>query len=161
MRSRSPIEYQNILRKARQDIGWLTPGLGVKRWVFLILVGTTLIGLGFAVLILDAYRTAPDNWWLSVFSFLSLRFLDRPLRALIFGGLGLGLVWFGTWGLNRALLRPFMLPGRNILDTVSAYRKRERGPRIVVMGGGNGLSTLLRGLKVSLQQHHRDCYGSG
>ena len=41
-----------------------------------------------------------------------------------------------------------MLPGRNILDTVSAYRKRERGPRIVVMGGGNGLSTLLRGLKV-------------
>lgn len=148
MRSRSPIEYQNILRKARQDIGWLTPGLGVKRWVFLILVGTTLIGLGFAVLILDAYRTAPDNWWLSVFSFLSLRFLDRPLRALIFGGLGLGLVWFGTWGLNRALLRPFMLPGRNILDTVSAYRKRERGPRIVVMGGGNGLSTLLRGLKV-------------
>ena len=98
MRSRSPIEYQNILRKARQDIGWLTPGLGVKRWVFLILVGTTLIGLGFAVLVLDVYRTVPDNWWLSVFSFLSLRFLDRPLRALIFGGLGLGLVWFGTWG---------------------------------------------------------------
>ncbi len=137
MRSRSPIEYQNILRKARQDIGWLTPGLGVKRWIFLILVGTTLIGLGFAVLVLDVYRTAPDNWWLSVLSFLSLRFLARPLRALIFGGLGLGLVWFGTWGLNRALLKPFMQPGRNILDTVSAYRKRERGPRIVVIGGGN------------------------
>jgi uncharacterized cofD-like protein len=73
--------------------------------------------------------------------------IDRTLRAVIFGGLGVGLVWLGTWGLNRALLKPFIQPGRNILDTVSAYRKRERGPRIVVIGGGTGLSTLLRGLK--------------
>jgi uncharacterized cofD-like protein len=50
-------------------------------------------------------------------------------------------------GLNRALLQPFMQPGSNILDTVSAYRKRDRGPRIVVIGGGTGLSTMLRGLK--------------
>ena len=125
----------------------MTPGLGVKRWIAVILIGTTLVGLGFAVLVLDVYRTAPDSWWLPILSFLSLRFLARPLRAIIFGGLGLGLVWLGTWGLNRALLKPFMQPGRNILDTVSSYRKRERGPRIVVIGGGTGLSTLLRGLK--------------
>lgn len=147
MRSRSPIEMEGLLRRARQGIGWLTPGLGVKRWIFVILGGTTLIGLGFAVLVLDVYRTAPDSWWLPALSYLSLRFLARPLRALIFGGLGLGLVWLGTWGLNRALLKPFLQPGRNILDAVSAYRKRERGPRIVVIGGGTGLSTLLRGLK--------------
>jgi uncharacterized cofD-like protein len=147
MRSRSPIRHGNILEGVRQKIGWLTPGLGVKRWFFLILVGTTLIGLGFAVLVLDVYRTAPDSWWLPLLSFLSLRFLARPLRALIFGGLGMGFVWFGIWGLNRALLKPFVQPGRNILDTVSAYRKRDRGPRIVVIGGGTGLSTLLRGLK--------------
>lgn len=113
----------------------------------MIMAGTTLIGLGFAVLVLDIYRNAPDSWWLPYLSFLSLRFLARPLRALIFGGLGIWLVWLGTWGLNRALLKPFMQPGRNILDTVSAYRKLERGPRIVVIGGGTGLSTLLRGLK--------------
>lgn len=141
------MEYTRLLRKARQEIGWLTPGLGVKRWIFVILTGTTLIGLGFAVLVLDVYRTAPDSWWLPILSFLSLRFLARPLRALIFGGIGLGLVWLGTWGLNRALLKPFMQPGRNILDTVSEFRKRDRGPRIVVIGGGNGLATLLRGLK--------------
>lgn len=137
-----------MMQKARQDIGWLAPGLGVKRWVFVILIGTTLIGLGFAILVLDVYRNAPDSWWLPFLSFLSLRFLARPLRAIIFGGLGLGLVWLGIWGLNRALLKPFVQPGRKILDTVSAYRKRERGPRIVVIGGGTGLSTLLRGLKV-------------
>lgn len=148
MGSRSPIEYRRLIKKARQDIGWLTPGLGVKRWIFVILIGTTLIGLGFVVVLLDFYNNAPDSWWLPILSFLSLRFLERPLRALIFGGIGLSLVLLGTWGLNRALLKPFMQPGRNILDTVSAYRKRERGPRIVVIGGGTGLSTLLRGLKV-------------
>jgi uncharacterized cofD-like protein len=147
MRSRGLVEYTRLLRKARQEVGWLTPGLGVKRWLFVILIGTTLIGLGFAVLVLDVYRTAPDSWWLPILSFLSLRFLARPLRALIFGGIGLGLVWLGTSGLNRALLKPFMQPGRNILDTVSEFRKRDRGPRIVVIGGGTGLSTLLRGLK--------------
>jgi len=113
----------------------------------MIMAGTMLIGLGFAVLVLDVYRNAPDSWWVPYLSFLSLRFLARPLRAIIFGGLGIWLVWLGTWGLNRALLKPFMQPGRNILDTVSAYRKLERGPRIVTIGGGTGLSTLLRGIK--------------
>lgn len=139
--------YQNFLRKVRQEIGWLTPGLGVKRWVFLILVGTTLIALGFAVLLSNVYQSARDTWWFAFLSFLGLAFLGRTLRALVFSTAGLGFIFFGMWGLNRALLKPFMQPGRNILDTVSAFRKRDRGPRIVVMGGGTGLSTMLRGLK--------------
>lgn len=147
MRSRTPPGHQDLFREARQKIGWLAPGLGVKRWVIMILIGTTLIGLGFAVLILDFYHNAPESWWQPILAFLSLRFLSRPLRALIFGGTGLALILSGVWGLNQALLKPFMQPGRNILDTVSAFRKRDRGPRIVVMGGGTGLSTLLRGLK--------------
>jgi uncharacterized cofD-like protein len=67
--------------------------------------------------------------------------------VLIFGGLGLGLVIYGIWGLNRALLRPFMRPGKPVLNAVSAYRRRERGARVVAIGGGTGLSSLLRGLK--------------
>lgn len=148
MRGRRPVGYRNWLRRARQEMGWLNPGLGVKRWIFVILAGTTLVGLGFAVLILDAYRSAPeDSRWVPILAFLSLRFLPRAVRAVIFGGIGLGLIWLGMVELNRALLKPFMQPGSNILDMVSSYRKRDRGPRIVVMGGGTGLATLLRGLK--------------
>ena len=135
--------FQWIIQKMR----WLLPGLGVKRWLVLILMGTTLLGLGFAVLVLDVYRNAPETWWLPALSYLSLRFLARPLRALIFGGSGIFFIAFGIWGLNRALLAPFTRPGQPIIDTVSSYRKRDRGPRIVVIGGGNGLSSLLRGLK--------------
>jgi uncharacterized cofD-like protein len=141
------MDYSKIIRKAQSRIRWLAPGLGVKRWIFLILAGTTLVSLGFAILLSEIYRSASQGWWIDVLTFLSLYFLPRPLRVLIFGGGGLALILAGTWGLNRALLKPFMQPGRDILDTVSAYRKRERGPRIVVMGGGTGLSTMLRGLK--------------
>lgn len=106
-----------------------------------------MIGLGFAVLVIDFYRTAPETWWLPALSFLSLRFLARPLRAIIFGGIGIGFILLGTYKLNRSLLKPYMVSGKPIFDAVSAFRKKERGPRIVVIGGGTGLSAMLRGLK--------------
>src|SRR5450759_4368861 len=40
-----------------------------------------------------------------------------------------------------------MKPGKQILQAVTDYRRKERGPRIVAIGGGTGLSSLLRGLK--------------
>lgn len=139
--------FQRVHKFIRQESRWLTPGLGVKRWLAVILVGTTLLGLGFAVLVLDVYRTAPETWWLPVLSILSLRFLDRTLRAVIFGGLGVILIVLGVGGLNRSLLKPFIKPGKNILETIALHRRRERGLRIVAIGGGTGLSSLLRGLK--------------
>ncbi len=126
---------------------WLIPGVGVKRWFFLLLAGMTLLAVGLAMLVLDVYRTSPGTWWLPFFSTLSLRFLDRTLRAIIFGGLGIGMVVWGLWGLTRTLISPFVRPGSPVLETLSAYRRRERGPRVVAIGGGHGLSTLLRGLK--------------
>ncbi len=138
---------ESIGKIIRQEVRWLVPGIGIKRWLVAILAGTTFLGLGFAVIALNIYRTAPDTWWLPILSFLSLRFLDRTIRAIIFGLLGIGLVAIGLWGLGRSLLIPFVRPGSTIVDTVSTYRRREKGPRIVALGGGNGLSTLLRGLK--------------
>ena len=131
----------------RQLMRWLTPGLGVKRWLALILLGITLLGVGLAYFLLDIYRTAPETWWLPSLSYLSLRFLPRPIRIIIFGGIGIGLVSYGIWGLNHTLLRPFMRPGKLIVDELSSYQQRGRGAHIVVIGGGHGLSTLLRGLK--------------
>ncbi len=123
--------FQNIFQWIKRKLRWLLPGLGVKRWLLLILLGTTLLGLGFAVLVLDVYRNAPDTWWLPILSYLSLRFLARPLRALIFGGIGLALVGWGVWGLNRALLAPFTRPGQPILDTVTTIVS---GPRSLDCG---------------------------
>jgi uncharacterized cofD-like protein len=137
----------NIRQRISNSLRWLVPGLGVKRWILLILLGTTLLGVGSAVLLLEIYRSAPDTWWLPVLSVASLRVLSRPLRVLIFGGIGIGLILIGIWRMNRSLLAPYRRSGKPVLDELTDHRRKERGPRIVTIGGGHGLSTLLRGLK--------------
>jgi len=133
-----------------REIGlWIAPGLGVKRWFLIVLFGITMLGVGLAFILLDLYRTESTNpIFLELLSVSSLRFLPRILRIVIFGSLGIGFVLYGTYRLNRALLGPFIRPGRAIVDELTNYRRRERGPRIVAIGGGHGLATLLRGLKV-------------
>ncbi len=126
---------------------WFKPGIGIKRWGLLIILGTMMIGLGFAVVVLDMYRNTPDAWYLPVVAFLSLRFLSRPIRALIFGLGGIIMIFIGVWGINRTLLKPFMRPGKHLVDTVSQFQRLDKGKKIVVIGGGTGLSSLLRGLK--------------
>ena len=63
--------------------------------------------------------------------------------------LGVGLLAFSYLKLTQSVLGPF-LPGVNagsIVEVIHAFRLRGRGPRIVAIGGGTGMSTLLRGLK--------------
>lgn len=127
---------------------WLRPGLRIKRWFTMMLIGITLLGLGFAVILIDLYRTDSANpALLTVLYYLSLRFLPRILRAIIFGGLGIWLVVYGILQLNRSLLNPFIRPGHDLVDTLTDFQRRKRGPKIVAIGGGHGLATLLRGLK--------------
>jgi uncharacterized cofD-like protein len=145
--ARTPLLNITLPRKFSRYLTWLIPGMGVKRWFLLILLGITLLGIGFGVLILNFYRTAPDTWWLPILSWASLRFLPRTLRAIIFGGTGVALIVFGFWELNRSILTPFIQPGQHMVDAVRLHRQRGRGPRIVAIGGGHGLATMLRGLK--------------
>ena len=112
------------------------------------MLGITLLGLGLAIILLDLYRTDTTNpTVLAILGYASLRILPRLVRILIFAALGIGLVGYGFMRLNRALLSPFVRPGQAVVDQISNYRRRERGPHVVAIGGGHGLSALLRGLK--------------
>ncbi len=126
---------------------WLKPGIGVKRWLVVVLVATTLIAVGAAILLLDVYRSSPETWWLPLLSYASLRFLPRLLRAVVFGIAGFGLLGWGLWGLNRSLMEPFVPKDRTVVEQLASFRQRGRGPKIVAIGGGTGQATLLRGLK--------------
>jgi len=147
MRKKPSPRLNQIWSRLSNISRWFIPGLGVKRWILVILLGTTLLGVGLAILLLDIYRTAPDTWWLPILSLASLRLITRPLRVLIFGGIGAGLILAGIWGINRSLMAPFRRTGTSMVDELAEHRRRERGPRIVTIGGGHGLSTLLRGIK--------------
>ena len=141
-------ERERFKQNIRELGRWLAPGLGIKRWFFFMLAGITFFAVGMAILLLNLYRmdsTSPAL--LTILDFLSLRVLPRGLRVFIFSGIGIGLVLYGIYRLNRSLMSPFIRPGHAVVDELANYRRRERGPRIVTIGGGHGLSTLLRGLK--------------
>src|SRR2546426_9963826 len=66
--------------------------------------------------------------------------------ALVAGGLLA--VFAGLRGTVRAVAGALLPPGQQrLVDVLAQQRQRRRGPRIVVIGGGTGLSTVLRGLK--------------
>jgi hypothetical protein len=124
---------------------WLYPGMRIKRWLALMTFGLVLLGLGFAYLLVHTYRVQPFPEYVG---FITLQFLDRPIRALLFISAGIGMVLTAFWKLNDSVLSA-ILPGNrgNLVEIVYNHRHRQRGPKITAIGGGTGLSTLLRGLK--------------
>jgi uncharacterized cofD-like protein len=129
----------------RSYLKFLYPGMHLKRWLLLIAIGIALVGLGLGYLMTQVYRTQPFPEWVG---FLTLQFIDRPIRGLMFIVAGIGVCGLAIIQLNRSILAPFLSDGHdNILDIIHLHRYRQRGPKIVAIGGGTGLSTLLRGLK--------------
>ncbi len=123
---------------------WFLPGLGVKRWLLIMVAGTALIGLGLAIVLLDYYRAHPNS---TLLFYLSLRSFPRWLRATLLGISGVAALLYAVVRLNRSLLAPYAPSGRPLVDDVAEHRRLGRGPRVVAIGGGHGLSTLLRGMK--------------
>ena len=126
---------------------WLYPGMHIKRWLLLLVIGMSLLSLGAAYLLREAYLTYdfPGAAW-----YLTLQFIPRWGRGVIFVLAALGAVCLAFWKLNASLLYAFMRPADEKRDMArSLYTRRvlSRGPRIVALGGGTGLSVLLRGLK--------------
>lgn len=119
-----------------QFFKWLYPGLGIKRWI-----GLCILGLGLIVVVaLGAVRTLTHR---------SVLLGAFATALLIFG---IFLVYMGIKNMVRIFVRTLMPshPGDPLVDLV--YHKRQieslsRGPRVVALGGGTGLSTLLQGIK--------------
>jgi uncharacterized cofD-like protein len=130
---------------------WLRPGMGVKRWLLLVFVGELGLALAGALALRQLYRdvdvSGPAQ---SVVSLVTLQFLGYDVRAAVLAIAGLTLFVVGSVRLVRNLMEPFRPGGRAPTPLVEViYQKRflARGPRIVAIGGGTGLSMLLRGLK--------------
>jgi uncharacterized cofD-like protein len=129
---------------------WLRPGVGVKRWLLLVFAGELGLALAGALWLRQVYRdveiSGPGQ---TVVSALTLQFLPYGVRALIVGTAGVALFAFGAWKIVHTLVTPFVPPEgeQSLPDVIFQRRLLARGPRIVALGGGTGLSALLRGLK--------------
>jgi uncharacterized cofD-like protein len=127
---------------------WLTLGIGVKRYLLLIFLGTVVLALAMAMFLAFVYRTidipGPAG---TVVYYLTLQFLEHPVRELTVGALGLLIAASGAFLLGRSVLSVVIDPEDNLAEILYQNRRLQRGPRIVAIGGGTGLGVLLRGLK--------------
>jgi uncharacterized cofD-like protein len=125
---------------------WLYPGMHLKRWLLLLFAGIAILGLGAAIFIRDLYRTtAADE--IAIVYWLTGAWLEPQVRAALVAAFGLVLTGIGMWGLMRSVVSPFIGRNDSVMEVLYTKRYLARGPRIVAIGGGTGLSTLLRGLK--------------
>ncbi len=119
---------------------WLRPGIGVKRWALLLVCGMALLGVG-----LDTLLRSVVPWFQPRARMPDL--LPGWVWGLLLAGVGGGMGIFGLIRMNRALLSPFLRDPDGLPETLYRHRKGAQGPKVVAIGGGHGLATLLRGLK--------------
>jgi uncharacterized cofD-like protein len=125
----------------------LQPGLHLKRWFLVLLAGMVVFSLGIGYALTDLYRSGSFPDWVTA---ATLQFLPLLVRAGLFVSLGAALCVIGLLGLYRSLGDVLPSGGhtsRSLLERVYDYRLRQGGPRIVCIGGGTGMPTVLRGLK--------------
>lgn len=121
----------------------LLPGLGVKRWFFLAAAGVAILALGIFFLLGEGGTRSLYQIW--------VRFLPTLWRpalgaALVAGGL-IG-VSVGTGMMVRGVLRAVSPKGEgSVAEALYQARILKAAPRVVAIGGGTGLSNLLRGIK--------------
>jgi uncharacterized cofD-like protein len=134
------MNQQNALRFVR----WLYPGLGVKRWLVIAIFGAILLVNGASRWLTAEGAHFQINQMVDDFfdDFMPLSLL--PYLFMILGAI---CVFFGIRQWMRAIVQAITPENKDrIVDALIDMRLR-RGYKIVAIGGGTGLSTLLRGLK--------------
>ena len=94
----------------------------------------------------------------SVLHYLTLGFLSSASRVLVAGTVGVCLVAIALYELNNSILQPIVAQYQTPwVDIVTQHNLLQRGLHVVVIGGGTGLPSVLRGMKTNNHQY----YGGG
>lgn len=112
-----------------KKLKWLIPGMGVKRWIFLLILSVVLVSMGSVLIIIEENPNTKAGAGLIIL--LGIFGLINGVKKIV-----------------RSVVEVF-LPQREaeLVDIVYQKRYLERGSNVVVVGGGTGLSVLLHGLK--------------
>ena len=129
--------------RASRALRWWVPGMRVKRYAFVATLGVLAILLGIVQLSWDGPLVS------GLFSLTQravIPGLPTWLSGLVWMGLGGVVGVMGIRRMNRSMVEVFIDP-QGLSEQIYVRRKLEAGPRIAALGGGTGLSLVLRGLR--------------
>jgi len=140
-------QCRRFWQQVKPWLKWFFPGLLIKRWLFVSATGVLLTILGLAILA----NLTPVQY---IFQLLNL-FISALASIIPSYVSGVGAVVFGVvliaWGQSRSLGSITEIfdvkSNEQLVSRLMTHRRLNKGPKIVALGGGTGLSTLLRGLK--------------
>lgn len=152
-----PSWWSSVWTRAQVYLKWLRPGMRVKRWLLLALWGIFVLVVGVDLLFLMQLAELGDRLNVLLWQSVGFGITDiSPIRGLAYQVIigvplmALGLLIF-AYGVRNAFesVTTAVIPTahRSIADVIWRRRQLAHGARIVVIGGGTGLATLLRGLK--------------
>lgn len=118
--------------KMMRWLKWLYPGMKIKRWIILFAFGTILVAISTGFVWTGIELHAPGRIISGIFIFIS----------------GIIILIIGLKKMVKSFITVF-LPRRekDLVDIIFKQRQLSKGPKLVVVGGGTGLSVLLHGLK--------------
>ncbi|MBR6013938.1 MAG: YvcK family protein [Selenomonadaceae bacterium] len=133
-------------------IKWLYPGMKMKRWLLLFALSVMMISFGLALALNYEYLGQAEEEifrfvYMTVGSYDYTVTMTAGIIIVIIGGC---IMLFSTRSIIRSIIA-VIIPDRSekIVDLIYQKQKLSRGPVVTVIGGGHGLSVLLRGIKES------------
>ncbi len=126
-------------------IKWLCLGMFFKRWLFLALLGCGLLLTGVALVV---YYYTPDTGFFLEKSINNMTVQSGTLLpSMVIMVAGAALMVYGLCKAMYSVIGAVTPSGDKLVDVIYHRRRREKGPQVVVIGGGTGTPVLLRGLK--------------
>ena len=128
---------------------WLYPGLCIKRWMLLFSVGILLGGFGVTLILNYRFVGVAEEWVFRLIYELTGRYnLFLPaLAGGVFVALGAVCILYALRRLGKRFLSLLAPEETNASEQMLSRVLLSKGPRMTAIGGGHGLSNLLRGLK--------------
>lgn len=135
---------KNLLDKELlNDAKWLMPGLQIKRWFILIFLGSLFITIGGMIF----FNLRPVYFTMEIIRKVATH-VNTDIIAFVIMFIGVICFFKGWQKTNLTILDVKDSKSKgNLLESLYRRRKLNRGPKIVAIGGGTGLSMLLRGIK--------------
>lgn len=133
------------MQQLRESLRVLWPAFGLKRWLIVLFIGLLQMAIGTTIWLGDQLRSASQN---PLIQFLTLRFIPRLPRGLIFLTTGTIMAYVGWDELSRSIMR-VMLPEKSetgLREVLTQRRRAQHGRRVVVIGGDPGLTPVLTAL---------------